>query len=427
MAVEFIEINHAALRQILQTNGLAQSELARELNVTTKTIQRWLNGSVKKIKSDTFQQMERFLGTSGYQIRRHDQEISTGPLDPSLQILCDQYFYQRVRCNYDWHGYKQALKAYLKLDLPTAQRISAYKQIGASSMHMGEVQSARYYFDKALKLAEITEDIDEQIFILTWLGTHAVLKSNLQQGHVFFQKSERLLDQTTTPACKANYHFLYGSLLHYSEKYEDAVYHLRKSLRISLTARTPAEFVDAVKYFHLIGVYLRTRDYNLAAVAIHRNTKNAQRCSWIYGLAYNHFADLVVKVLQQQSPADLAEQIKAGRRLRNLSQYHHIDCRIDQLEYFLYLSSDRIEDAKNHLKKRFFKNRRSPLHFSRTVLDALFLQKLYPQQYTVRQSFIEKAEQQFARNNLQNSKRLLTALLGPAKFEKQELLAMFPF
>ncbi|MBO9667088.1 MAG: hypothetical protein J7501_09775, partial [Bdellovibrio sp.] len=296
MANDFVEIDNSVLRQVLHSRGISHGTLAKELNVTTKTIQRWLNGSVNRVHTETFKSLEKCLGLVGSELRKTEIDFEVRPVDPSLQILCDQDFYQRVRCNYDWHGYRIILKSYLKREIPTEQRLQAYKQIGAASLYMGEVQSGKYFFEKAYKIAVATRNVEEQVATLIWLGTRTELIGSFQQSLVYFREAEQLLPQMKDCYQQSNYHFLYGRLLHYLERHEEAIANLRKAIYLDLKYNKTRGFSTSVKYFHLIGVYLRTRDFKNGALMIQRSLRNTQRCAWVYGQSYSYFAELVWRV-----------------------------------------------------------------------------------------------------------------------------------
>lgn len=427
MTLELIEIDAAILRKFLEAQGLPRTHLAQTLKVTTKTIQRWLNGTVRRLKPDTLGALAKALGVSPSALCTSPVVVAKRPIDRSLEELCSDHFIQRVRAANDWESYRRILKTYSGRGLGTQQELILYKHIGFASLFIGKLRSAKSNLEKALEIAQALRSFDEQIFILNWLAIRSELVGHLLPALDYFEESRKLLAKTDNPLCKSDYHFKLGRVLHFLENHKDAAHHLRKSILLDRKMNSTNQVMISVKYFHLGETYLRARDFKNARISFIRNLKSSERAGWVRGQSYSHFCMGIIRILHGESYNEVRSQLGKAKRLRDVSQFHRLDSRVEKFELFYCLANGFIPEAKSLVKRRLAMTRLSRLQFSSAVLDGLFLAKLHPEEFKMRPSFIEKAADLFAKNNLHKSLTLLEYLNSQERISLQHVFDLYHF
>jgi transcriptional regulator with XRE-family HTH domain len=426
MSLNFVEIDPEKLRRLIEARGVTHASLAKSLRVTTKTIQRWLNGSVKQIRPETLADISRVLEASAEEICQNLLVLEQHPKDLLLEEIFSEKYFQRVRAMNEWDSYRKILKSYRLRKIPTIQRLHLYKHIGFSSLFIGKMRSGKLHLDKALEIAEALQDIEEQIFIINWLAIHCELIGKGVEGITLLERAEKLLPKVNNPACNSDFYFKRGRVFHHLERHDEAVADIRRSIVIDHRSKSSSFVTIAVKYFHMGGSYLRARNFSKARVAFTRNMNFSVKGAWIRGQTYSHMCMAVIELLE--GGGDLAaSKAHLARKLKNVSQFHRMDSKVEQVEFVYYVVSDLVAEAKKTVIKRLSSTRVSRLHFAYAVLDALFLAKLYPSEFQLRQSFVDKAEEVFQRNCLQNSLKILAHLREKTCISRDEFLGLYYF
>lgn len=427
MKMDLVEIDSSLLRKFLEAQGLSQASLAETLRVTTKTIQRWLNGTVRRLKPETLDSLATALGVKPEHLSRSQVILSNRPVDRSLEELCSEHFFKRVRASNEWESYSRILRSYLHKDLRSSQQMSLHKHIGLASLFLGQLRSGKAHLEKAFEIAQALRNIDEEIFILNWLGIHAELVGCIAPAMTFFDKSESLLAKTTNEACRSDFLFKKGRLLFHLEKQEESIHLIRESICLDYKRGSHNQVMISVKYFQLGGVYLRARDLKKAKVAFLRNLRCAEKAGWVRGQAYTYFCLGIIHLLEGEDYSEVRAHMGKAKRLRDSSHFHRLDTKVEQFEFFYCMANDLPEEAKKVLVKRMAMARPSKMHFAFTVLDSMYLARRFPEHFRFRQTLVEKAKNLFVRNGLHESLALLEYLSSVKSLSKQQFIDLYRF
>lgn len=427
MKMDLVEIDANLLRNFIEAQGLSHSSLAGTLKVTTKTIQRWLNGSVRRLKPETLQSLAKALGVLPERLSRSQVVLSNRPIDRSLEELCSEHFYKRVRASNEWESYSRILKSYLHKDLRSSQQMVLHKHLGQTSLFLGELRSGKSHLDKALEIAHALHNIDEQIFILNWLAIRSELVGNILLAMDYFKKSEELLPKTDNLACVADLYFKKGRVLFHLEHQEESVRLIRESIWLDYKRGSQNQVMISVKYFQLGGNYLRARDLKKAKVAFMRNLRCAEKAGWVRGQAYTYFCLGIIRLLEGDDYSEVRAHVGKAKRLRDNSHFHRLDTKVEQFEFFYCMANDLPEEAKNLLVKRMALVRPSRMHFAFAVLDSMFLGRRYPEHFRIRQTLVEKAKELFIKNGLKEALALLEYLNSVKSISKEDFIKRYRF
>ncbi|MBO9666216.1 MAG: helix-turn-helix transcriptional regulator [Bdellovibrio sp.] len=426
MSTELIEIDSAVLRDLLKKRGLTRYDLAQRLEISTKTIQRWLNHSVRRVKLETLMKLAAALETSPEELRKNSPTVSVRTTDRAVEEICSTTFLERIRLTDDWHNYLALLKTIHAGQLSSEQRLLLFKNIGISSFYLAKFRACRLYLEQALELANLLDIPYQQVDILSWTARRAEAMGNFDQALHYLAKVEALLPTQNCMRTLAEYSYIKARVHHHLEQYEQSIGFSRQALLAEYARQNvPNCMLIAVKYWQMGNTYMRLRDFSKARMAYTRLMRASEKAGWVRGNAHgNYFLGL----LQHFNDSPLATPYfgKARMLYRHASGTRFCP-ESSQAEFVYLLISQRYAESKVSLLRRLQKTRNTHLYFSLAVLDGLFLAKLHPATFTMRPSFIEKAKEYFRRQNMKSALQITETLEKKSTITHKELIQLYVF
>lgn len=426
MSSELIEIDPNALRALLRARGFTRYDLAKKLDMSTKTVQRWLNESVRRIRVDTLEKLAAALDVSPEQLKKSTTSIAQRATNKALEELTSRDFVKKIRTNGDWQNYLNILKSFAPHTLSSEQRLDLFKHIGISSYYLRKFRACRMYLNQATDIANTLKLPSEQLDILNWHALREESTGNFVEAQGYFDKAENILAQIEDPLAQALFYYKKGRLLYQMEKYDEALSYSKKSILLEYSSEDSTPMLNiALNYLQLGTTYLRIKNYSKAHAMFIRNVHTAEKAGWVRGI---FFAQFYLGLLQEmKNPGSTNSHFGKARMIQKLGSDKRYDHRTAQMEFIYLVLQHRHDEAKHNLTLRLKKNRNSRLHFSYTVLDALFLEKLQPGLLHVRRSYVEVAGDFFKRNHIHQGLALIKTLTDASDIKVSQFLELYPF
>jgi transcriptional regulator with XRE-family HTH domain len=426
MSTELIEIDSAVLRDLLKKRGLTRYDLAQRLEISTKTIQRWLNHSVRRVKLETLMKLAAALETSPEELSKSSPPVTVRTTDRAVEEICSNVFLERVRLTDDWHNYLALLKTIHAGQLSSEQRMLLFKNIGISSFYLSKFRACRLYLEQALELAELLDIPYQQVDILNWISRRAEAMGNFDQALHYLHKVEALLPTQNCMRTLAEYSYIKARVYHHLEQYDQSIGFSRRGLLAEYARQqVPNCMLIALKYWQMGNTYLRMRDFSKARMAYTRLRRASENAGWVRGNAHgNYFLGLLHHF---NNSSEAVPYFGKARMLYRHASGTRFCPESAQAEFVYLLISERYTESKVSLLRRLQKTRNTHLYFSMAVLDGLFLAKLHPATFTMRPSFLEKAKDYFRRQNMKRALAVMEALEKKNSITHKELITLYTF
>ncbi|WP_168196415.1 helix-turn-helix transcriptional regulator [Bdellovibrio sp. NC01] len=427
MSSELIEIDPNELRALLRTRGLSRYDLAKKLDISTKTVQRWLNESVRRIRLETLERLAGALEVNPEQLKKSATPIANHKTNKTLDQLCSFEFFKKVRTNGDWENYLDILKTFNPQALSSEQRLDLYKHIGICSYYLRKFKACRLYLKRADEIADALNRPVEKLLIYKWQAAREHNLGNFAEAQNHLLRAEELLSHTDDMSIHAWYFYYKAQFLHQEGHYEASLAFGKQALLLEYTMEEAPNMLHiSLQYFQVGCTHLRLGNYLKAKIMFQRMLRCAEKAGWVRGVSFGHFYLAVVYKLAGRSHL-------VHRHFGKARVFHHFvkerrhDPHVAQIEFLYQISNARFEESKKNILQRLKKARNSRLHFAYTVIDALFLQKLCPDLLTIRQSYLDMTEEFFTKNNIKPGLELLKTLSQKTHMTEHEVFQLYHF
>lgn len=389
MNESYMILNPAALKEQFHSKGLTHATVAQHLGVSSKTVQRWVNGYVTRTSSASVTELARILNCAPQDICTSPLEIQLRPPCEILNALLSQDFTQIFQTPKQMNAFINVLQKYEPGDLPTSQRAILKMQLGYLKYKAGQYRAAKASLEEAIELAKLTKNIELHIraqaslcAVLKFLGKHeqalAILESTDWEN---IPKFAPLLSEIE---------YRKASLLTAQNDLESAELQLKKSLLRELRSRPRTSQSVALKYIQLARIQLRQGRFFKAAHFYKRAETHAHRAGGGPTEAVAHYGQAIVAIILNQP--QLAEQehrkarlLAGGRKGVRASQ------KLLQIEFIFALYRRDFPLCQRIIQMRYKLNRHSPPLIVDTVKQALLLEKLSEGKIKVRPSWFMRA------------------------------------
>lgn len=429
MNTELIEIDPAALRKLLEAHSLSRIEFAEKLGISTKTVQRWINESVRRVRPDTLEKMAAVFQTKPDELRKNSVPIEFRPINRALEEICSENFLNRIRAGDEFPSYLKLLKSFNPSELCSAQKLTLYIHIGLTSFHLQKTKSSRMYFDEALKIANCLNEPEKAISILTWSALRENFSGNHKEAEGLIELSETYLAQTKgSLSARCEHIFRKAQIFYQNENSAAAVPLLREAILLEYKIRPVIDaYKLGIKYFHLSECYLRMRDYANAERALLKTYKMSEKCGWVRGQSYSHYSLAIIKLFKGEDLEQVRFSMNKARQLKAFTGPQRINTKAEHREFIYLIGKEKYDEAKALVLLNIRNSRRYSYFLSYAILDGLFLTKIAPQHFQMRPSLIARAEDYFRRNNLPQSLKTLENLKNREFISYQDILELYVF
>lgn len=426
MSLEYIEISPEELRKQLRERGLTHADLARMLGLSTKSVQRWLNQSIKRMKIENLEKLARALNIDKELITKR-VPFRPSPLNRSFEDLCSEHLLFNIAANDDWLTYASLLRSYDPKQLPSSQEAYLYKNLGIASMRLGKMNAAKVYLDKALALAETNDDYDLLVVALTthldrchWMGDY-------KAGMSYLEKATVLLPKVSSDKVASLYWARNGKFFINSGRIDEGIFLLRRALGRYYKVEKPNVKFVAFCLNYLAWSYLRIGNYKMALVTAKRALRASHNAGWIRGQSLAFYILGILTYFMPETVGLRDKYFGKGRAIKRHIPNRPIDAPIEKIEFLRHCLNGNLEAARAAVLWRLKKTRRSNLYFSYAVLDALFLAKLDVGSQPIRKTFVERAEEVFSKMQTKDALVAMKFLKSKSSITREELMKYFVF
>ncbi|QDK38017.1 helix-turn-helix transcriptional regulator [Bdellovibrio sp. NC01] len=427
MSLEYIEICPDELRKQLRERGLTHADLASMLGLSTKSVQRWLNQSIKRMKIENLEKLAKALNIDKELITKQRVPFRPSPLNRSFEDLCSEHLVYAMAANEDWKIYASLLRSYGPKQLPSVQEAYLYKNLGIASLRLGKMNAAKVYLDKAVTLSESNGDYNLLMIALTTHQDRCHMIGDYKAGIHYYNKATEILPKITSDKIASLYLARTGKFFTQCGRVDEAVFLLRRALSRYYKTDTPNVQFIAFCLSYLTWAYLRARNYKLARTTAKRALRASHRAGWIRGQSLALYTLGILTYLQPEGRELRDKYFGKGRAIKRHIPNRPIDAPIEKLEFLRHCLNQDFEKAKNSIVWRLKKSRRSNLYFSYAILDALFLAKLDGGVQPIRSTFVDRAEEVFTRMQTADALEALKFLKSKSSITQEDLLKYFVF
>ncbi|QDK37111.1 helix-turn-helix transcriptional regulator [Bdellovibrio sp. NC01] len=425
---ELIELDPQILRELLKEKEISRQEFAQQLGISTKTIQRWVNGTVRRVRPDTLGRVAQVLGVPPDRIRKSSIPLELRPINRVLEEICSDAFMARIRAMDDFPTYLKLLKTFNAQELCSAQRLTLYLQLGSTTFFLGRIRASRLYLDEALKIAYSLNDTVKIIAILSWSALREDFAGNSPEAMRMIEQAEQHLQYAKdSVTARADILFRKGHVLYHNERIEEAIPYIRDSILLEYKHPTLNLFRLGMKYYHLSECYIRQRNFSKARATLKKTFHIAEKSGWVRGQSYSHFGLGIITIFENGDCETVRGNFAKARVLRNHTTPERINTKAEQREFIYLAIKGQLREARDLVANHVRLNRRYIHFFAYSVLDALFFAKFSPETFSLRGSLIERATQYFEKNKLENALNAVKVLKSKERITKNELLELYVF
>ncbi|QDK45736.1 hypothetical protein DOM22_11560 [Bdellovibrio sp. ZAP7] len=426
MSNELIEIDSNALRNLLKHHQMSQYDLAVRLDISTKTIQRWMNQSIRRVKPETINKLMEVLGPTAGEIKRDSPALSLRPTDKAVAEICSERSFQSIRLTDDWNRYLEILKSIHTEALSSEQCFVISRNIGISSFYLGKFQAAKIYLSKAMKYAELLQNENHMGDIRNWFARLDEAVGNLFKAEDYLNQNLQNLEKITRPSVLAEYSYVRGRVHLHRWQNAEAEIQLRRGLLTTLKARSkPYPLLAAWMYLHLVHLYLRTKNLPKAQACCRRFLSTAERSGWGRGILLGNYYLGIIEEFKNGSTTRSNQYFGKARMMHKCTLVDRYCPLLSQAEFLYFTLKGRYAEARTILAHRLFKTRRAEFYLASTTIDGLLLSKLNPGSHGIRKSMITKAKEYYQTQGIQYPLALIEKLEGRTEVSPQEIAEFY--
>lgn len=387
----YAQLNSEALKLRIKNQDVTQAELAEFLEVNIKTVQRWVNGHVTKVKSETAQKMSEFLKCTLEEITFPEKTVRLLVKNKVLEELFSKDIVRALHSTKKWDSYLNILKEFEGLPLPTEQEAKLLMHIGYIKYQLGLFRSAKRYLLKALMSARAVQDSRMIVHILCYQSSTFLMLGEISEA---VKALEEALDLTeSNPNTSLQSEILYRKAKIYLTKNDFATANtlLRKSIALELRAKHTARRGIALKYIQLARLEIRRKEFSVARKYYRRAELHARRSNYRTTEAVAHYGQALMALLSNET--DLAQShVRRARQLAGGKSEIQKNQKLLQIEFMFAIHDKNYPLCQRILQLRYSLNRRSKLLVVNTVKMALILERVSKKAFPVRDSWILTAK-----------------------------------
>ena len=157
---QFVLIDAGKLQNIIKTAGISKKSICNEMDIPFITLRRWLNGDVKKLRSENFDRLSKILGCSPADIQPlENSEVSSlgsTELRNVVHQLDTNHYFNSMLFNC-WQSSLLIFKALLRPDLQKSAKKGLYYRLGIFYFLNSKLDKLEEIFEK---LHQMYPDLD---------------------------------------------------------------------------------------------------------------------------------------------------------------------------------------------------------------------------------------------------------------------------
>ncbi|MFM6930030.1 MAG: helix-turn-helix domain-containing protein [Bdellovibrio sp.] len=391
MLETFSQINAEALRFQLKNQKMSQTELATRLGVNIKTVQRWVNGHVSKVRLETVEQVSQMLQCSQSDISCPIKIVNVGAKNKILEELFSQEIIQALNSNKQWSSYLKLLKEFEEAALPTDQEAQLYFHLGYVQYQLGFYRSAKRYFSRAASKAEALQSPHMIIRVKCYCSSNLLMLGEVQQALQILEEAEQLNTTEGDLFLLSEIFYRKAKLYLTNNEFDMANNLLRRSILLEMKTCSHKSRGLSLKYIQLARLELRCHRYDKAWRFYVRAESHAHKWNLRTNEAVANYGKALVSLVNQKSE-EASQFLKKARRLAGGASEIEKSQKFLQIEFMFAIYQKDYERCAEILSIRYMMNRRSKLLLVNTVKMAVLLDRVSKGAYPVRPQWSARAQ-----------------------------------
>lgn len=308
-ASDLVLLNQSVIEGRLNELELKQYWVAEQLGVAPRTVARWLNGDVKRVRRDMVERLASILEVPVTRLIATDEDeiyASRESQDEVARLFADDSLLKIFNAVHHWSAFEHMIRSVLHPQLPVHHLGMLYAMLCYGKCREGQNDSAIRYGEKALQLGEqhndpmvIARAAGELAVAYGYLGDFVRAKERFQR----LQMVQSALDPDFSMHLALNFSTVWGALGEHDEA-------------------------------------MRCIDNAISQFTDHRADDRLASACLIRGAHRVYLEDL------EQAAKDLMQALKIGRTLQQKKTISYAYCYLAQVEAL----QGEISGAEEHFK-----------------------------------------------------------------------------
>lgn len=387
----YSQLNSEALKLRVKKVNITQAELATRLGVNIKTVQRWVNGHITRVRTETVQQLSDILICPLDEISHAHNEIKVLVKNKVLEALLSEDIVQLLYSTKHWDSYLIALKEFEHSDLATVQQAQLFLHIGYIQYQLGCYRSAQRYMNKAIHGARVLQDPKMLIKALCFSSSNHVVLGDVKIAEQELQKAVQIEGENSSPLLRAEISYRQAKIFLVRNDFVIAGQLLRNSIALELRTRMYSRRGLSVKYIQLARLELRQGNLSRAERFYMRAGEYAQKSNLRVAEAVACYGRALLAAMKDQKDRVSVLLLRARKLVGGMSEIQK-NQKLLQIEFMFAFYAKDYARCSEIINLRYKMNRRSKLLVVNTVKMALLLDRISDGAFPVRRVWIVRCQ-----------------------------------
>ncbi|KHD88362.1 MAG: hypothetical protein OM95_09480 [Bdellovibrio sp. ArHS] len=387
----YSQLNSDALKQKISLREVTQTQLAEFLAVNIKTVQRWVNGHVTKVKTETVQRMSDFLQCPIDEITFPEKTVRVLVKNKILDELFSKDIVRALHSTKKWDSYLNILKEFEGVPLPTDQEAQLFMHIGYIKYQLGLYRSAKRYLQKALALSRAVQDSRMTVHVLCYQSSTFLMLGEISEATQSLEQALQVLQDTPNSLLRSEVLYRQAKIHLAQNDFMMANSLLRKSIALELRTRHSPRRGISLKYIQLARLEIRRKNFSQSGKYYHRAEWHARRSNFRITEAVAHYGQALV-AFHFEDASMARKHLERARQLAGGKSEIQKNQKLLQIEFIFAIREKNFALCQKILQLRYSLNRRSKLLVVNTVKMAVILERVSKGAYPARESWILTAK-----------------------------------
>lgn len=374
MSTESYILHHDIFLQLIREQKLSHAAIAKHLKISTKTVQRWVNKSSKKIKKEQLKDLADLLQTDTTQLIQNKNRLRISPANKALEVLLSDPYMQKNHCDEDWRNYLKILKHFKNVDLPTHQALLLHKAVGRSFLNLGSLRAGKAYLKAAWDQLQLNKDhlLGENLSfeLQIEMALTEYFQGDIEKTQQHLRKiSSSFLSVPVFSLSKVRYQLLQGHLHYHQAKYKDAEELFRGALLYCFTHNKSC-LIEVAQLYQALGLlYFKTGSLTKSFSSFRKMGTVSQKIEWRRGICT---AQMLLKLSKNFHSNDIST-FKSQWRYLPASRMHSL---FEKAQLAQHVLEGKYDIADQLLKYRKEQAKFSPLLTAQINLETALLNRV---------------------------------------------------
>ncbi len=279
------QLDPVRLRNRLAELGLKQWWLAEQVGVDRRTVMRWVNGQVTRVRPANLEALAAVLGLPAAALLQHDAAAALAGADAQRAAgiaIAGACLLERLGPVHDWDVTERLIKAVAVPDLPLAVLGRLYHQLCVACWRQDKLDEAAAHNRAAL---DIATRVDDRALAANALGSRANLRfwRGEVESALADYEAALALAPWLEPAERGNLHSNRGAALYETGRLDEGEREIEAALDAFALQGTPMQ--HSIARAHLALIALERGDAARAEREARRSEALARRAGYRRGLA----------------------------------------------------------------------------------------------------------------------------------------------